>query len=129
MSTYYYYYFTWIIYVYYMPLSGFTRASCYTWVYVTSRRECNSPCFHFLLLLCLCLKVAAILLRSQPTNTAVILNISLVLHTKPSYWDSGMPSSFNRRWTCPVNKFEYAAGSPFWPTENSHCIVTVIASS
>ena len=69
------------------------------------------------------------LLISQPPNPAVILTRSREFHTYMSHWDFLMPPSFNRCWTCPMNNPEYAAGNPFLPTSNSHCITTVIAYS
>ena len=72
-----------------MPLISFIHATCYTWYFVTSRRECNSSSFLFLLLVCLSIKVATIILQSQPPNLDVILTQSRVFHTDLSHQDFG----------------------------------------
>ena len=123
------YYFTWIIYIYYMPLSGFTHASCYTWYYVTGIRERHSSSFCLLLLLFLWVKVSYVLLHFRSPKLAGILTQSCAFHTELSHWDCVIPSALNICCTCPLNKLQYVTGIPFWPTANSHRMYAVVDSS
>ena len=71
--------------IYYMPLSGFTQVSCYTWDYVTSIRERHYSSSRYFLFLCLWINVATILLCSQSPKPIVILTQSCAFNTDLSH--------------------------------------------